>query len=96
MSRLTVELSQNNSNFVITWIPPSSLVLVLQTSPQISYCLSILNEVSGAAVFAECGRMDTSFTFLNYDCVTKYQAVVTPVNPVGNGISSSAVFPGLY
>ena len=82
-----------DSSIQISWIPPFTLDIT-GVDPDIIYCVDV--SISRGLSFSElsmsqCGINETEFIFMlpPRNWCYFYHFTVTPVNPVGNGTSSS-------
>ncbi len=82
-----MEVKKNK--FKLSWISPFTLF-----KNSISYCIFIVTQVSRHVLEARCGLKTDSTEYEPVDYGTLYEAIIIPVNQLGNGTSSS-VFPSL-
>ena len=84
-------MTVQNSTISLTWTAP--FTLDIPGDPDITYCVGVVNSTSSSTLHSQCGITETGFSFSippdsachNYT----FTFTVTPVNGVGNGISST-------
>ena len=88
---LMVIVDDASPTIFLSWTPPFTLDIT-DVDPDIAgYCVDVVSSTSSATLHSECGITVTEFTYplpLRSWC-DAYTFIVTPVNIVGNGISSS-------
>jgi hypothetical protein len=76
-----------NPNINISWSAPFTLPVA--SSLGISYCISVTNTIP-----TECGIRATTYSVeLELSPCIEYSAIITPSNEVGNGTSTTKIFP---
>lgn len=75
----------------VEWIPPNSMNIT-DRDPGISYCVNVLNHTD-QLIESKCGLIEPTFSYSLPESDGNYTFVVTPVNPVGNGSSTTLRYP---
>ena len=83
-----------DSNFSLTWTAPFTLD-IRGVDPDITYCVGVVNSTSSSTLHSECDITETDYEYpIPPDSAChNYTFIVTPVNPVGNGTSTSMYYP---
>ena len=83
----------------LTWTAPFTLDIP-GVNPDIEgYCVGVVNSTYSSTLHSQCGITDTEYEYTHsipLDALChNYMVNVTPVNVIGNGTSSTLVYPVL-
>lgn len=83
---------RNTNLYLVSWTPPF-LLTVPGMDNSISYCIQIKSE-SSMVISSLCKIHSAEYIFKEFDYITKYKAIVTAVNLIGQSPPSIVLFPG--
>ncbi len=84
-------MQHEGTTVFLTWTPPFSLDIP-RVDPDITgYCVDVVSSTSSAPLHSECNITVTEFTYPlpHRSWCDEFTFIITPVNIVGNGTSSS-------
>lgn len=85
-------LKETEPNVIsVEWIPPTSKNIT-DRDPGISYRVDVLN-YTDQLIESKCWIIEPTFSYSLPENDRNYTFVVTPVNPVGNGSSTTLRYP---
>ena len=94
----SLSVTVQDSTISLTWTAPFTLDIA-GVDADITYCVGVVNSTSSSTLHSECGITETEYEYTHsipLDAVCHdYRVTVTPVNVVGNGTSSTLVYPVL-
>ena len=89
-------MTVQDSTISLTWTAPFTLDITI-VDADITYCVSVVNSTSSLALHLECGITETEYEYpIPPDSACHdHMVTVTPVNPAGNGSSSTYFLQGI-
>ena len=89
----SLSLIVQNSTISLTWKAPFTLDIT-GVDPDITYCVGVVNSTSSSSLHSQCGITETGYEYpIPPDSACHdHMVTVTPVNPAGNGTSSTLTY----
>ena len=89
----SLSLTVQNSTISLTWTAPFTLDIT-GVDPDITYCVGVVNPTSSSILHSQCGITETEYEYpIPPDSACHdHMVTVTPVNPAGNGTSSTLTY----
>ena len=86
-------MTVQDSIISLTWTAPFTLD-IRGVDPDITYCVGVVNSTSSSTLHSQCGITETEYEYpIPPDSACHdHMVTVTPVNPAGNGTSSSSTY----
>ena len=88
-------MTVQDSTISLTWTAP--FTLDIPGDPDITYCVCEVNSTSSSTLHSQCGITETEYEYpIPPDSACHdHMITVTPVNPAGNGTSSTYYLRGI-